>query len=209
MSIAKERCGRTDDVTIVCATKYATPSDCDVLFELGARHFGENYVTTLELRDNLRNTGGCVHFIGHLQSNKVHRIGLQAQCVDTVTSFAQVRRMRGLETPPRLAIQLNVSDDLNRNGLSIEQGGHLVEEVLEATGDTNALCGVMAMTAPTANLTERDVVFATVMETVELWRSTYHLALPVVSMGMSDDFEVAIAHGATEVRLGRALALRP
>jgi pyridoxal phosphate enzyme (YggS family) len=190
-----------NDVKLVAVTKSATAMDMRVAFGCGLRDFGENRVQEAdgkitELTD-LRSQITW-HMIGHVQSNKAK---LAAGLFDIIHSVDSVKLARllskqAMETLPVL-IQVNISGEVTKNGFEAEQVEDAVETISRLS-NVNVL-GLMTI-APIADEPE-DVrlIFR------ELRQMRDCLGLQHLSMGMSEDFEVAIEEGATLVRIGRAI----
>lgn len=191
------------DVRLVAVSKRHPAAAIRVLYGLGQREFGENYVQELgdkldELQDlpDLR-----MRCIGHVQRNKVKRVVGFRCAVDTIDSLAHARAFsdRAVELGCQVEglLQVNVGREPQKAGLLPEA----LPELLAAAGALPGLRirGLMTLPPATAEPQERAPYFA---ELADLAR--VH-GLAELSMGMSDDLEVAIAHGATMVRIGTAL----
>ncbi len=173
----------------------------------GQVDFGENYAQ--ELRDKGRAFDGDVirwHFIGHLQRNKVRYVVGRAGLVHTVDSLrlaeALAKRARGKDLIQDVLIEVNVGGEESKSGIGSD-------EALALAASADALEGLRVrglMTIPPYRSSPEDVApfFARLAELAEMGR-TQGLDLVELSMGMSHDFEVAIRHGATFVRVGTAI----
>lgn len=169
--------------------------------DAGLRDFGENYVQEAQQRIAAlgpRAAEAAWHFIGHLQSNKA---AVAASLFDTVESVDSVKLARALskraEKPLRILLEVNVAGEASKYGLAPSD---VAAAVSEAGALPNIdLVGLMTM-APEVNDPE---------QTRPVFRTLRELAaangLRELSMGMTNDFEVAVEEGATMVRIGRAL----
>jgi pyridoxal phosphate enzyme (YggS family) len=172
----------------------------------GQRAFGENYAQELDVKSReLADLDVEWHFIGHLQSNKAKLIARAAHVTHTVDSavLASVLGKRVATEgrgPMPVFIEVNVSGELQKHGARASE----LADVMEAVRAEPALALRGLMTMPPAG----DLALAkTTFETLASLRQLHGgvAALPDLSMGMSDDLEVAVACGATLVRVGSAI----
>ena len=199
---ACQRVGRLpDEVTIIAVTKTVEPSAIATAFKLGIKHFGENRV-----QEAVGKIGQLSwlephptwHMVGHLQSNKA-RVAVEIfdiiHSVDSVR-LAEVISRRTQRTLPIL-LEVNVSGEATKYGFSVAE----LEPALEAISRLPRLeiKGLMTI-APLVSDTEQ---VRPVFRKLRLLRDSF--GLEHLSMGMTDDFEVAIEEGATLVRIGRAI----
>lgn len=195
-------------ITIVAVSKTFPRERVDAAYDLGFRHFGENRVQ--EIRQKYETPlpdDADVHLIGPLQTNKVRQA---IRVVDRVESVDRDRLIETLaaelprqERTLRVLVQVNVSGEAQKSGCTPEEAGSLVRmiaDVPELTCD-----GLMTMAPYVDDPETVRPVFAQLREIRDRLQHDTGIALPILSMGMSGDFEVAIAEGATHVRIGRAL----
>ena len=171
--------------------------------------FGENYVQeALVKQDALGDASDAYewHLIGHLQSNKVREAASRfdwVQSVDRIKLVEALARFRPRERASlNVLIQVNVDDEPSKHGCRPEDVPALANAI--AAHPTLALRGLMAIPFPHGDARARRPAFARIAALSEALRAT-HPAADTLSMGMSDDLEVAIAEGATMVRIGTAL----
>jgi len=204
------------DVRLLAASKTVTPAD--ILFavrELGLDLIGENRVT--ELTDKLPFLDGQVeqHFIGHLQTNKVQKVVGHVSVIESVDSHrlaAEInRRSQNLGIITDILVEVNSGREENK-------GGILPEDVCAFCADLGEfpslrLRGLMTM-APA--MKEKESFRKYFQETYGIFldiftkkshniREPVFSAPPILSMGMSDSYEIAVEEGATEVRVGSAI----
>ena len=199
---ACERVGRLPDaVTIVAVTKTVEPSAVATAFKLGIRHFGENRVQEAERK--IRQLDWLEphptwHLVGHLQTNKVK---VAMELFDIIQSIDSVRLAevisRRTETTLPVLLEVNISGEASKGGFSVAE----VAPALEAISRLPRLeiKGLMTIAPMVADAEEVRPVFK------ELCSLRDSLGLEHLSMGMTDDFEVAVEEGATLVRIGRAI----
>lgn len=202
---AAQKSGRdASDVTVIAVTKTFPPSDVDELLGLGFSDFGENRVA--ELRDKASHEYAnppTWHMLGQLQTNKVNHAVRAAKYVHSCDRARLVQALERAATNQRkelgVLIQVRLDDDPKRGGIALDQVGQLAAEI--AGCESLTLKGLMAM-APREGDPAR--AFAALGE-VSRTLIQDHPGATWISAGMSNDFEIAIEHGATHVRLGRGL----
>ena len=203
-----------DDVTLVAAVKYATPEEVRYLCEAaGVKELGENRVQQLlEKQEQSLGSGARLHFIGNLQTNKVKYI---VDKVDMIHSLDSERLAAEIDKQcKRIGKVMPVLCEVN-SGREESKGGLFPEDVEEfclrlSKYPNIKLCGFMTMAPKCENYDEYFKYFS---ETAKLVLDIWHKKLdniykPVLSMGMSESFEAAIAAGSTVVRVGRSLFVK-
>jgi PLP dependent protein len=202
------RAGRAPDaVTLLPVSKTRGPDVIDEAARLGLSVFGESRVQEARQKIPLCSGGLHWHFIGHLQTNKVRdavRLFEAIHSIDSLRLLEAVDRAcqaEGRRLPVHL--EINVSGERSKFGLPPAE----VPAVLRAA---DAMFGVQIvgfMTIPPVaeDPQEARPFFRRLRDLRDGWRQETGLALPELSMGMSDDFEVAIEEGTTCVRLGTVL----
>lgn len=211
---ACEQCGRdSGEVTLVAVSKTRPTDDIATAFAAGARHFGENYVQETvakhEQLGDLEASGLQWHFIGHLQTNKVRQVVPWCSLIHTVDSLrlAEEINRRAELSGCRAAILLQV--DLA--GEETKYGCPEAELAQLAAGVANLphvqWQGLMTIPPACEQPEQARPYFQRLVQWQrQLLDQGYSAAqLRHLSMGMSHDFEVAIAEGATLVRVGTAV----
>ncbi len=198
-------------VRLLAVSKTQPAAAVAALASLGQRAFGENYVQEalakrVELaRLNRADLGLEWHAIGPLQSNKARDVAHHfdwLHSLDRIKLIEPLNRQRP-EAAARLnvLIQVNIDDEASKSGCPPEQIAEIAAAI--AASGRLALRGLMAIPAP-ADVEARKDAFARMRELFGYLRAG-HPEADTLSMGMSDDFELAIAHGANLVRIGSAL----
>ncbi|KQY63992.1 MULTISPECIES: YggS family pyridoxal phosphate-dependent enzyme [unclassified Nocardioides] len=195
------------EVTLTVVTKFFPASDVELLAGLGVTDVGENRHQEAEQKvADCRATGLRWHYIGGLQSNKAAAVAAYADVVESVDRAKLVGGLaRGAATRGRvLDVLLQVSLDppgeaQGRAGVTEADLGPLADQV--AASDDLNLCGLMAV-APLG--ADPESSFAELAGIAERFRHQ-HPEATLLSAGMSGDLEAAILHGATHVRIGRAV----
>lgn len=191
------------EVVLVAVSKRHPAEALDAAMSLGLRDFGENYVQ--EALDKFPRPGARLHFIGSLQRNKVRKILHVASLLHGVGSVSvadAVERIGGEEgLSPEFLLQLHLTGEATKNGLLEDE----LPVVLDACRSfRHARCrGFMAMAPLEGGSEAARATFERARTIFERHRPEF--GFDTLSMGMSDDLEVAIACGATHVRVGTAL----
>ena len=209
---AARRAGRNaEEVTLVAATKVQTSDTIRAAISAGIRACGENRVQemTTHLDDNAY-AGARLHFIGHLQTNKVKQVVGRIDLIESVDSMrlleAISKRAGELELVQDILLEVNIAGEENKGGVSPEEIPFLAEKALELPHIR--LRGLMCIPPLVVPGLSNRKFFA---QTRQLFVDTrYKIAdnisdMDCLSMGMSGDFEDAVEEGATLVRVGTAL----
>lgn len=211
MAQAAGRAGRNvEEVTLIAVSKTHPASDIRAAFEAGIVHFGENRVQEWEGKHGeISDVAARWHLVGHLQSNKAARAARLFHSVDSVDDFALAQRLERaraeLVTPEKLRvlIEVHIAAEASKSGASIADLQSLAERILELPN--LSLTGLMCIPPFLGQAEEVRPYFRKLRELRDSLQERLRCSLPVLSMGMSHDFEVAIEEGATEVRIGTAL----
>ena len=207
---AQERSGKSD-VTLVAAIKYTDAEHVNYLHRtLGVHDVGENRVQQLlERWDALDREGLRVHFIGTLQSNKVKYI-IDKVCMihslDSLSLAAEIEKQAAKRNIVMdVLVEVNSGREENKSGIAPDRVAEFCESLAQFSHVN--LRGFMTM-APKCEKKEeyRKYFQETSQLCLDIWQKKLHnIGRPILSMGMSDSFEVAIEEGADVVRVGRAL----
>lgn len=194
-------------VKLVAVTKTKDAAAIEEAYAAGQRAFGESYAQELAQKaQSLAHLPDIEwHFIGHLQSNKAKLIAAHTRVMHTIDSPSLAkelaRRVRNAQKPPlTVLIEVNVGGEPQKHGATPSE----IREVIDAVRAEDALVLKGLMTIPP----EGDLAIAKkIFETLASLRNLHggSALLPELSMGMTHDFEVAIAAGATMVRVGTAI----
>lgn len=195
------------EVTLIAVTKTHPAEAIEVAYEAGIRHFGENRVQEREeKRPKVANLEATWHLIGHLQSNKVKRALDVFDWIDSVDSLELAQKLdKARAGKPKVPILLEVRTDLvsAKTGLHPDELQAVAEGVLSLLN--LELRGLMTIPPAFPANDQARPYFRHLREMRDALERRFQSRFPVLSMGMSNDFEAAIAEGATEVRLGTAL----
>jgi pyridoxal phosphate enzyme (YggS family) len=201
---AAQKAGRSpDDITVIGVTKTVGPSHIQEAFAAGIRHFGENRVQ--EAKSKITQLAmfrlqppPVWHMVGHLQTNKAKTA---VELFDVIHGVDSIRLAEAVSEHAQHAmsilIQVNVSGEASKFGFAPEEVGAVVAQI--ARFPRLEIKGLMTIAPYTSNPENVRPFFR------ELRLLKDSLGLEHLSMGMTDDFEVAIEEGATMVRIGRAI----
>ena len=203
---AARRSGRdSGSVRLVAASKTQRPSALLAAYDAGVRDFGENYVQeAIAKRAELAHlTDVRWHLIGHLQTNKAR---IAAGAFDLIQTLDSPRLANALakvraDAPMPVLIEVNLGGEPSKTGVPPAQ----VEALIEAVRTKVEVLGLMAIPPAAANPELGRPHFAALRDLRDRLAAATGFALSDLSMGMTDDFEIAIEEGATIVRVGRAI----
>jgi PLP dependent protein len=203
---AAYKAGRdASSIRLVLASKTQPSEAIRAAANAGARDFGENYVQEAvakraELSDltNIR-----WHLIGHLQTNKVKVAASGFTLIHSVDSVRLAEALARAQPSPRVhaLIEVNLGGEASKTGVAPDG----VAAILDAARDKLEIDGLMTIPPPASTAEAARPFFAQLRELRDRLATQSGYALSELSMGMTDDFEVAIEEGATIVRIGRAV----
>lgn len=222
VAAAAKTSGRSaSEVRIVGVSKYVDAEITSWLVEAGCRDLGENRPQTLEQKfmwfaEHQPDVAAEIqwHQIGHLQRNKVRRLLAASPLIHSIDSerlldevAAETQRQ---QVTVNVMIEVNVSGDEAKTGLAPAALSGVVERFMSQRGTASTLgnvqiVGLMAMAGWGTDPSQARPQFARLRELRDALASQTGLDLPQLSMGMSGDYEAAIAEGATMVRIGSSL----
>ena len=202
---AARRAGRMVRLLAVSKTKPAAA--IRQVAALGQRAFGENYVQEAVAKQReLADLELEWHMIGPLQSNKCREVAQHfdwLQSLDREKLIAPLDRFRTSERPPlNVLIQVNIDDEASKSGCASDEVPDLAQKI--AAAKHLRLRGLMTIPEPDPDLQKRRRAFQNMRALFERLRANY-ASVDTLSMGMSEDFELAIEEGATMVRIGTAV----
>ena len=208
---AAKRAGRRpEEITLIAVSKTHPANAIRQAYEAGVRHFGENRVQEWEgKRGGIQDLPATWHLVGHLQGNKAARAAKLFHSVDSVDELALAQRLDRARTELpqaerlRVLIEVRVGQEASKSGAEIADVPELAEKI--AALPRLELAGFLCIPPFFEDTEEVRPYFHRVRELRDAMQLRVGCALPVLSMGMSHDFGIAIEEGATEVRLGTAL----
>ena len=211
---AAERSGRNfEDILLVAVTKNVPPEVIRKAYEYGLRNFGENRAQELRKKyEELKDLGITWHFIGRIQTNKVRYFVPICEYVHSVWREEEVteisKRAGRIGKIQRVLVEVNVFGEETKAGLKPEE----VEDFLKKCEKYENVFfeGLMTMAPYVENPEEVRWGFRKLRELRDYLMKRYfkNAGIKELSMGMSNDFEVAVEEGATMVRIGTAIFRR-
>lgn len=203
------RSGRKpQDVTLVAVGKTQPLARIRLAYEAGVVHVGENRVQeAMGKYAEFKPPDLTLHLIGHLQRNKARKAAQLFDVVHSLDSTALAEALSAACAERRAAlpvlIEVNVAGEESKEGVSPAEVAGLLARVLALPRLLPR--GLMTVAPLVANAEEVRPVFRRLRELRDECERQLNVSLPELSMGMSDDFEVAVEEGATLVRVGRAI----
>jgi len=198
------------DILLLAVSKQQPVERIRALYDLGQRDFGESRVQELlKKRDELPSDIRW-HFIGHLQSNKARQIAPVIEWIHSIDSLETAnelsRRAAQHDRKINTLIEVNISREAQKNGVSLENALSLVESIISECPNLIPR-GLMGMASEEEDIERTRPQFRLLRELRDKIRERHPelTSFTELSMGMSNDFEIAIEEGATIVRVGSAL----
>jgi PLP dependent protein len=200
---AAGRCGRDPgEVTIVGITKYASDEAVLAAYAEGLRDFGENRSDGFVARAALLPGDVRMHFVGRLQGNKVRHVRPIAHLLHSLDRPELAGYwMKGPGSPPPVLVEVNLAGEQQKGGIDPDGVGALVAAAVAMGLDVR---GLMTVPPVAAAAEESRRWFRALRELRDRLRAD-HPGLTELSMGMTDDYPVAVEEGATFLRVGRAI----
>ena len=189
--------------TIIAVTKTRTLKEIDEAYKSGLRNFGENYLQEAVSKINSCQHSLTWHFIGSIQSNKTKQIAQNFQWVHTITRFKIAQKINQYrEEPMNVCLQVKLQNDDPRDSVVFEDLLALAEKVKDLKNIR--LRGLMGMTTGDLPVHERPKYFKKLTEAFDnLNHQGFNL--DTISMGMSEDYDLAIQKRSNMIRIGTAL----
>jgi pyridoxal phosphate enzyme (YggS family) len=196
-------------VEIVAVTKTHGPEVVREAWEAGLRIVGENKVQEAAWKQPQSVSGPDWHLIGHLQKNKV-RPALELfstfHSVDSISLIDRIQRVaEELGARPNILLEVNMSGERSKDGMRPDDVPAAVEHALACPNLTLEGFMTMAPFVPADKVEETRPVFAGLRELRDAMEAEFGASFPRLSMGMTNDYRVAVEEGATWIRLGTLL----
>lgn len=201
---ACRKAGRSEhDVRLVAVTKRVDPDRIRAAFELGLSDFGENYLQEAAGKIEILPREIHWHMIGHIQSNKAKLVPGNFEYVHSIDRLEILKALDRQGKPLKVLFEVNLAAEATKHGTT-EDG---LRSMLEHVPDLQHITPVGLMTMPpfVDNPEEVRPYFSTLLNLLEQCNREFGLSMTELSMGMSQDFEVAIEEGSTMVRIGTAI----
>ena len=212
--IASIRATIPNGVTLICVSKFHPIESIQAAYDCGERDFGESRVQELLLKQQALPADIRWHFIGHLQTNKVKQIVPFVHMIHSVDSVRLLevinREAEKIGRRIKVLLEVHVAKEDTKSGFMPEEITSLNTKL--STLKYIEICGIMGMATNTDNQTEwrrcfREIksIANTLSPIVQRVSHSLQSEHPIISMGMSDDYLVAIEEGSTMVRIGSSI----
>ncbi len=202
MAAAAARSGRDPgSVTLVAVTKGQPVNIILQAYESGHRDFGENRAAELAEKAPLLPGDIRWHFIGSLQTRQAKLARPHAYLLHSLDRARLINRWADAPDPPPALLQVNIAEEAQKHGATVAEVGELLDRAGEAGIEC---CGLMCI-PPLVQSAEENRGWFVALRTLRDRLLAEYPGLTELSMGMTDDYEVAIEEGATLIRVGRAI----
>jgi pyridoxal phosphate enzyme (YggS family) len=207
---ACKKSGRSiDEVTVVAVTKYVDVTRIEEAFQAGLQHVGESKAQDAVGKWDELGGKGTWHYIGHLQSNKVKDVIGRFQYIHSLDRLSLAKEIekkaKDTNTTVKCFIQVNISGESTKHGLAPEEVEGFIDDL--SSYSHIKIVGLMTMAPYSQNPEDTRSVFQglkRLQKKLQLVQRE-HAPLTELSMGMSNDYVIAIEEGATFIRLGTVL----
>lgn len=201
-----------DNIKIVAVSKNRTVETIQQLYNSGHNIFGENRAQEFISKAPDLPIDIEWHFIGHLQTNKVKMIMPYVSVVHSVDSFKLLKEInkqaRKSEKTIKCLLQFHIAQEESKYGLSLKEANEIIDKLVEVKLNNILIIGVMGMATFTKDCEVVSKEFRTLKDIFHTLKNTYFSGdenFREISMGMSDDYKIAIKEGATIIRIGSCI----
>lgn len=201
----KATLAKYDDAKLVVASKYLGIDQTREIFEAGVKDFGENRADMLlEKYEALKDYDINWHFFGVVQSRKVKDIANRITCLHSLDRLSLAMELdKRLEKPLDCFVQINISEETNKRGIPLMKTKSFIKSLEKCKNiRVIGLMCIAKMTCEEDVLHEQFAKMQKMQKEIEAMNLDY-APCTELSMGMSNDYHIALEHGATYVRLGR------
>jgi len=207
-SAAKANNREPNLIKLLAVSKTKPVSDIVSAYETGHRNFGENYVQEAveKIQQMTEYSDILWHFIGPLQSNKSKFIAEHFDWMHSIDRIKIARRLNEQRSvhqqPLNICVQINIDDEQSKSGIAPSQAVNFIQQLQEF--DRIICRGLMTIPKAGVSETERRNSFAKMHDLYQQCAQKFS-TIDTLSMGMSDDIEIAVEYGSTMVRVGTAI----
>ena len=199
-------------VRLVAVSKFKPAEDISALYQHGQRVFGENHAQEMKAKHEVLPQDIEWHFIGHLQTNKVKYIAPYVSLIHSIDSLDLLKEVNKQAVKNNRVIpcllQFHIADEETKFGFSLEECTTMLNSPVFQELKNVKIHGVMGMATFTDNQEQVRGEFRHLHQIFEKLKSSYFAQNPdfkEISMGMSEDFPIAVEEGSTLVRIGSAI----
>lgn len=201
-----KKAGISTQPNVIAVTKYVTIDRANEAYDAGLRHFGENRVEGFLAKQNALPDDAVFHFIGTLQTRKVKEVINQVEYFHALDRLKLAKEIqKRAEHKVKCFIQVNVSEEESKQGITINEINDFIEAIKEY--DNIEVVGLMTMAPLTGDVDYIRQLFNTLKEKQSEIQALNLSYAPCteLSMGMSNDYQLAAEAGASFVRIGTKL----
>lgn len=201
-----------ENVQLVAVSKTKPVADIQVIYDCGQRIFGENKAQEIVEKQSQLPDDIEWHFIGHLQRNKVKMVIPYISCVESIDSL---RLLKDIDNEARKInrvidcfLEFKIAREETKSGMTFEQGVELLSSNDYKMMNNIRICGVMGMATYTKDVAQIKEEFSRLKDMFEILKPQFFKYVDYftqISMGMSDDYQIAIGQGSTIVRVGSSI----
>ncbi|MBI5393298.1 YggS family pyridoxal phosphate-dependent enzyme [Candidatus Woesearchaeota archaeon] len=200
------------NITLVAVTKTRTIANIEQLLSLGITHIAENKLQEIEQKFSQLPQNCVKHMIGQLQSNKVKKAVQFCDVIQSVDSL-RLAELINIEAEKQkkiqqIMIQINIGNEQQKRGIKIDEISTVFEQIINSNNLHNLnIIGIMCI-APDINIYGEQKVrdcFRKMKQLFDQLNKDYNAQFQYLSMGMSDDYIIALEEGSNMVRIGRKL----
>lgn len=194
-----------EGVTLVAATKYLTADEMATFLDNKVNNFGENRVEAfLTKYEALKDKNVIWHFIGHLQRNKAKKVLDKINYLHSLDSLELAELINKQRTNPlKCFVEVSINLEENKNGVPYYEALEFIEKLKQY--EKVEIVGLMMMAIHENDKESLLSQFRKLRELKEEIETKLNISIPYLSMGMSEDYKIALKEGATHIRLGRIL----
>lgn len=201
-----KKAGISTQPNVIAVTKYVTIDRANEAYDAGLRHFGENRVEGFQAKQNALPDDAVFHFIGTLQTRKVKEVINQVDYFHALDRLKLAKEIqKRAEHKVKCFVQVNVSEEESKQGITLNEINDFIEAIKEY--DNIEVVGLMTMAPLTGDVDYIRQLFNTLKEKQKEIQALNLSYAPCteLSMGMSNDYQLAAEAGASFVRIGTKL----
>lgn len=200
------------EVRLIAVSKTKPIEEIQALYDLGHRAFGENKAQELKTKYELLPKDIDWHFIGHLQTNKIKYIAPFVSLIHSIDSFNLLREVNKVAEKNRRTIpcllQFHIATEETKFGFNMPECEAMLQDPIFKTLHNIEIQGVMGMATYTENIQQIRTEFKNLASAFKKIKEDYfqhHDSFREISMGMTEDYKIAVEEGSTMVRVGSAI----
>ncbi len=196
-----------ESARLVAVSKTVTANEIQIAYDYGQRLFGENRIESLQSKTPVLPADIEWHFIGNLQSRQLRKIVTHSSWIHSVDDVSKINKIDNicidLDKSVKFLIQINISGEDSKSGFTTTTAYEAIERALECK--KAEFVGFMTMAPFTASEDELHHCFSQLEAFRVSCEKKYGVSLPELSMGMSNDYPIALEEGATMIRVGSSI----